>query len=369
MKRVIASFTALLVLTSILSFSVYPQIEVLEFDDEEDFEEPSTSRREDPKKQASVEIIKPKKLQAEDLIHHGDILDVNVLGSVEYDWRGEVTEEGFLTGVNFLEKSVYAVCRTEESLAKEIAEGYSKLLNNPNVVVRILDRSKRPVSALYGAVSLPQRFKLNRKVFLNELLILSGGFTERASGEIQILRQPNTNCVLPNKSGENESEDVTDVGAEFVKVKQTSELKIITIAISDLLKGKREANPQILYGDVINVLSAESAYVIGAVENPTKIPIRTGTTVSRAIFSAGGLTKDANSKRITIFRREDQDTQIIKVDLDKIKLKEEKDLVLKPFDVVQVGGRSNENDREPPIIRFESENKKEVEKLPLRVID
>ena len=154
-----------------------------------------------------------------------------------------------------------------------------------------------------------------------------------------------------------------------MKVKQASELKIITITISDLLKGKREANPQILYGDVINVLSAEPVYVIGAVENPTKIPIRRGTTVSRAIASAGGLTKDANPKRITIFRREDRDTQVIKVDLDKIKLENQKDLELKPFDVVQVGGRGNENDKEPPIIRFESDKKKEVAKLPLRVID
>ena len=199
MKRVPASFTALLVLMSVVSLSVYPQIEVLEFDDEGDFEEIKPDTRENDKAPIPAETKRPKKLEAEDLIHHGDIIDVDVLGSVEYDWRGEVTQEGFLTGVNFLEKNIYAVCRTEESLAKEIAVGYSKLLNNPSVVVKILDRSKRPVSALYGAVSLPQRFKLKRKVFLNELLILSGGFTERASGEIQILRQPNTNCVLEKK--------------------------------------------------------------------------------------------------------------------------------------------------------------------------
>ncbi|NNE99645.1 MAG: hypothetical protein HKN25_11555 [Pyrinomonadaceae bacterium] len=369
MKRCLASFTVLLLMTPILTVSVFSQIELLEFDEDDGLEPEITFKREIERPPAPLKIAKPKKLEAEDLIHSGDIVDVDVLGSVEYDWRGEITPEGFLSGINFLEKSIFAACRTEDSLAKEIAAGYSGLLNNPSVVVKILDKSKRPLSTLYGAVDQPQRFKLKRKVFLNELIILSGGLTERASGEIRILRQPNANCVLDGGSNSPEPALGSEGRTELVSARKESELKVINLTVSDLLKGKKGSNPQVLYGDVINVLTAQPIYVFGAVENPTKIAIRKGLTVSRAIDSAGGLTKDANPGEITIFRRRDRDTELIEVDMKMIKSGDEIDIELVPFDVIQVGGRLRNDNKTPPIVRFGYDERKEISRLPLRVID
>ena len=129
------------------------------------------------------------------LIHLGDLVDVDVLGSFEYDWRGTLTPEGFLNGLDLLEERVFGLCRTEEEVAQEIAKGYGKFLREPKVVVKILDRSNRPNSTLFGAVKNPQRFQIKRLVHLNELIILAGGFTDKASGEIQIFRRASLSCA------------------------------------------------------------------------------------------------------------------------------------------------------------------------------
>lgn len=131
----------------------------------------------------------------ESLIHIGDLIDVDVVGSIEYDWRGVLTNEGFLSFVNYSENPIYALCRDEDAVALDVAKSLSKFLREPKIVVKILDRSSRPASVLYGAVKTPQRFRIKRPVFLNELIINSGGFTERVSGEIQIYRPKNLNCL------------------------------------------------------------------------------------------------------------------------------------------------------------------------------
>jgi hypothetical protein len=53
------------------------------------------------------------------LVHFGDVLDVDVVGSFEFDWRGTLTPEGYLNGLEHLGDQVYALCRNEADLAKD----------------------------------------------------------------------------------------------------------------------------------------------------------------------------------------------------------------------------------------------------------
>ncbi len=66
---------------------------------------------------SSPEILK----SAADLIHRGDLIEVDVVGSVEYDWRGTLNPEGFLNGIDYTENPIFALCRSEEEIAAEIA--------------------------------------------------------------------------------------------------------------------------------------------------------------------------------------------------------------------------------------------------------
>ncbi len=296
------------------------------------------------------------------LIHIGDLIEVDVIGSTEFDWRGTLNPEGFLDGVDFIDAPVYGLCRNGKSVAADVAKGFSKLLRNPQVEVKILDRSKRPQAVLYGAVKLSQRFQIKRPIFLNELIVVSGGFTDKVSGDIQIFRQQDLNCFRVLEETEKSAE-------KFVTAKQANGSNYINIKISDLLTGKKESNPQILDGDIITVLEAQPIYIIGGVSNPKQISSRLQITLTRAIDSAGGLVKNADAKKITIFRREAGETKIIEADLDKIKSHQADDVNLQAFDIVEVTQNGREKRKFPPLLNVTDTNEKNTSKLPLQVID
>ncbi len=305
----------------------------------------------------------------ENLIHFGDLIDVDIVGSVEYDWRGVLTAEGFLSLISYNENPVYALCRDKEAVAADVAKAYAKILRQPKVVVKILDRSNRPPSVLYGAVKTPQRFRINRPVFLNELIINSGGFTEKVSGEIQIFRPKNLNCLNEITAKNSLSNNNKEKSEKYIPAAEDNNSQYINIKISDLITGKKEANPQILSGDIITVLEAESVYVIGAVVNPKQISFRSKITVSRAVAGAGGLTKDALKQNVTIFRRENKNTKIIEVDLNKAKTNPAEDVLLQASDIIEVARRGREKRKYPPIIKTAEPLGKSTSELPLRIID
>ena len=273
-----------------------------------------------------------QKIAPDDLIHIGDLVDVDVLGSIEYDWRGRLTPEGFLSRFSFTDDPVYAACQPEEAVAKTVEKEYGRFLNNPKVVVRILDRSDRAVSTIFGAVKVPQRFQLKREVYLNELIVLAGGLTDKASGKIQILRRNEASCAAMVEARKAASASTVEIVKHNKGVQtETTPLppnRIIEIDVAELLRGKRASNPKIHYGDLITIKEAEPVYVIGSVNNPTKIAVRSSITVTRAIASAGGLTKRAKSKEVFIFRRTKGGSKIIKTNLEEIKSGKEKDLSL-----------------------------------------
>lgn len=303
------------------------------------------------------------------LIHQGDLIDIDVIGNLEYDWRGTLNPEGFLDGVDFAENPIYGLCRSEAEITEEITKAYGKILRDPKIVVRILDRSNRPLSIINGAVKIPQRLQIKRPIFLNELLIVSGGLTENASGEVQIFRPPNLNCrqmiapktALVIDNGENRE--------RFVVGAKDNDSSFLNIRLNDLLAGKREANPQILSGDIITVQESESIYVIGGVSNPKQISSRAQTTLSRAISAAGGTTKNADIRKIAIFRRVGLETKIIEADLEAINNGKSEDLILKAFDVVEVTQKGKTKEKFPPVIRNIETNEKNAVNFPLRIID
>jgi len=298
------------------------------------------------------------------LIHLGDLIEVDVLGSFEYDWRGTLTPEGNLSGLNALEDSVFGLCRSEADVAQEIAKGYSRILRDPKVVVKILDRSNRPNSTLYGAVKTPQRFQIKRAVYLNELIILAGGFTDKASGEIQIFRPASLSCITTALT-------TTDADGKerFISARQDNGSQFINIRISDLLSGKKDANLQILAGDIVTVLEAQPVYVIGGVTTPRQIATRSQMTVSRAIAGAGGLTKKADAAKITIYRRSGGETKAIEIDLDKIRANQAEDTILQAYDIVDVPQKGNARRKYPPFVQVEDLGAGNSQKLPLRIID
>jgi protein involved in polysaccharide export with SLBB domain len=297
----------------------------------------------------------PTPADLRNLIHFGDYIDVDVVGSAEFDWRGTLTPEGFLDGLDFIEEPVYALCRSEEQVAAAVAAAYSKLLKEPVVTVRILDRAGRAVSFLYGAVQFPQRLLIQREVRLSEILVLAGGLDERASGEIEIMRFANLNCVA----------GLGDGSTETVRKAET---QTRTISVRDVIKGTPDSNPVVLNGDIITVQQSDPVYVIGGVANPKQVNARNKLSVSRAIASAGGLTKGANPKNVVIYRRGPSEVQRIEVDLDSVQAGASEDVILERYDIVEVSQKGNDSRRMAPVVRVYSDFVKSSV-MPLRIIE
>lgn len=308
---------------------------------------------------------KPQTAEADqneaDLVHFGDLIDVKFASGFEYDWRGGLTPDGFLDGLNGLGEPIYGRCRSEAEIAGDIAKIYGKILRDPKAEVKIIDRSNRAVVRLSGAVTFAQRFQLRRPVHLRELLVIAGGVTDEASGEIMIFRPGNLGCVRATTIGNADDSKVS--------VSKGNGSQTLNITISELLKDSPAADPLILSGDIITVEKAVPIYVIGAVNNPRQVSSRSQITLTRAIASAGGLAKDAVEDGITIFRRENGESRVIAVNFGKIKTGELIDEVLKPFDIIDIPRRGAGKRQYPPVLDPAILSDSKQFNPPLRIID
>ncbi len=296
------------------------------------------------------------------LILPGDTLEITVARRSEFDWRGAPDSSGMLPSIPFVEVPIRAVCRTEAAVAKDLAAAFTKYLISPEVTVHVVDHSGRAPALVLGAVRTGHRFLLQRPARLNELLALTGGITDRASGDIQIYRTDNSICQTS-----------ADVGAEAVLTQDTAASAIRVIKIRDLIGGNAEANPFVRSGDIVTVLESEPVYITGGVNAPQGVGFHDGLTLSRAIAMAGGLSEDARGGSIRIYRRTPApgESGSIEADLNAIKNKRKPDVPLRPFDIITVpqGGRGASPRPDPGELLDALTHNEPERTLPLRVID
>lgn len=281
-----------------------------------------------------------------DAVHSGDIVEVDVEGSLDHDWRGGLTPEGFLNGFNEFGEPVMAQCRMPSEIAADAVKALSSTLRDPKVNVFIVDRSKRQPAILDGAVRSPHRYQIKRPVRLRELIARSGGITDSSGGEVSIFRPEGPSCPAP---------DAKEQSGRFV------------IKISDLVNGSPDADPFISPGDLVVVEKALPIYAIGGVRSPRPIPSKERVTLSRLIAMAGGVAKDGDERRVVIYRREKGQPSRIEADLKKIAAGTEKDPEMMPLDIVEVMTKGGSERKYPPEIAAAISDKHAA--LPLVVIE
>lgn len=259
------------------------------------------------------------------LLGPGDVLDVRVFGQPELSSSVQVDSDGNLSALPFLEKPISAKCRTDKDVQKDITLAYSKFINNPQVSVRISERNSRQPATVFGAVRQPTRVEMKRKVRLNELMAVSGGFTERASGTIQILHTEPLMCPEPGEE-------------ELAKPIDGTQIPLQIIKISELRSGKIEANPVIRPGDYVLVTEAEPVYITGSVMSPGGIFLRDQLMLSRALAMVGGARKEAKLSDVRIYRQipGSNNQEVITVDVAAIKKNQKPDFLLQAYDVIEV---------------------------------
>lgn len=263
------------------------------------------------------------------LLGPGDILSIKVLGETQMDGDYDVNDEGNVE-FPFVDVPIPARCRTDKEVRADLTTALKKYLRNPQVSVRIKEKNSRPPAVVFGAVRAPQRIVMYRRVRLLEIISVAGGVEEgKAGGTIQIFHTTPLMCPDPNEDPMPQktapaSDD--DIAPYFV------------YNISDLKQGKKEANPFVNPGDIIIVPSAPPVYITGSVVAPQNIYWSDNLTLTKAMAMVGGIRKEAKSDKVTIRRLKQgtKDYEVTVINFDAIRKQKEKDLVLQPYDIIEV---------------------------------
>lgn len=278
----------------------------------------------------------------------GDLLDLRVLNETQFDGVLEVNNRGQIV-VPFLDEVRFrAQCRTVDEVRKEIIAELTKLLRKPLVSLLVREKRSRTPATLYGAVQVPQQYQMYRSARLQELISRSGGVTEASSGTIEITHTEPLMCPEaddPQASLAVITAQTTDESLatdESLTTDGSLRLPFDVYKISDLLAGKPEANPYIRPGDIIRVEQASPIYVTGLVMQPQGVYLRPQSTLRTVIAQVGGLRREAKNA-IKIYRRKsDSPTAFeeIAVNYGDILKQKTPDILLQPYDVIEVGEAS-----------------------------
>ncbi len=259
------------------------------------------------------------------LLGPGDEITVRVLGETQFDFVASIDEEGRLE-VPFFDEPMQVKCKSERELRSELTTLLKKYLISPQVNVRVTKRNSRPPVSIYGEVRAQQQVDLTRRAYLLELISLTGGVTEKAGGMVQVFRTRNPLCGPATDGDGDWSGSGLDVPSRLY-------------SLASLRQGREEANPEIFPGDIIVVQKAAPVYVTGEVIKPGELDIpEAGLPLTQAIAMASGITREAKSKNVKIFRRKEGSPQpeVIAVNYQMIKDGKQEDVMLKPFDIVEV---------------------------------
>jgi polysaccharide export outer membrane protein len=248
----------------------------------------------------------------------GDMLDIRVFNRPQFSRDSVRVDSSGMIRMPLIEGEIRAACLTESELAAEVMRRYQEYLREPQVDVFIKEYNSQPV-AVIGAVRLPSRFQLTRRVRLLELLTFAGGLADNAGRSVQVVHTGvGASCDAPE-------ENISTSGLDNYRVSET-------------LKGVELANPFVQPGDVVSIAEAEQVFIVGNVFKPSAIPLREPITVTRAIAMAGGVMPDTKKDKVRIVRQPPgtlEKTEIY-VDLRAIDKHQAEDVVLVAGDIVDV---------------------------------
>lgn len=252
----------------------------------------------------------------------GDKVSGKVLGESDFNFDSVVDDDGRIQ-VPFSNEGIIAACKTERELRETVTQHLLKYLRNPQISVNVVEKNRPPVT-VYGEIASPQRITLTRGATLLEIISFAGGMTRESNGVIEVTRTIENTC---SKKPEDNWSTAENVQSGF----PTKTFTFLSL---------KDSNPAIFPGDVVNIQRFPPVYVVGEVLKPGEISIpEEGLGLMQALAMASGVGREAKTKDIKIYRRKEGATQpdVISVDIEKIRSGAKSDVMLQPYDIVDVG--------------------------------
>jgi len=194
-----------------------------------------------------------------------------------------------------------------------------------------VDRTKDPNAPCVvgaGAVNMPMRFELKRRpVKVLEALSFAGGFTQRASGTIKLIRT-GAPCYQE---------------AWAHKVWPDHPLRVTELAVADVVRGIESANPYLSAGDVVFVAESDPIYVSGNVATPRAIYFKQAPSLLTAIALAGGAVGITGDTEVVIFRAGDDRgyKEFVRINLSELNRHPKRSPLLHATDIIYVAPAGN----------------------------
>ncbi len=236
----------------------------------------------------------------------GDTVRVSVFGVEELqDLTGKIDSTGKVSLP--LVGTVKIGGLTIGEAKKVLQRAFRKYVTSPKVNLEITEYNGFRVSVL-GEVEKPDVYSLKGTRTVLDVLAQAGGLKDDASHTI----------ILTHLGPERHS--------------------AIYINLEKLVNNWKFSKDLMLQpGDILYVPKADNIYVDGFVRKPNAYPLTRPTTVTDAITEAGGMSLDADPTQVVIYRRNEAgNKKIIRVDINKIRNGEQKNVRLEPNDVVIV---------------------------------
>jgi polysaccharide export outer membrane protein len=242
----------------------------------------------------------------------GDVLEVTVLGNADLSRTATVQPSGSIT-FPLLNEVAVAGLTVSEVQRKMTSLLVKDFLVDPHVEVKVKDYQSQFVIVL-GEVNTPGRKVLRGGSRLIDVLVESGGFTPRASGEVVITR----------------TDGAFDDGGKLLRMRLGSAFSVQDYVGLEM---------PLRNGDVITAPARQYVTVEGEVQRPGRYAIEGDLTLTGAISTAGGLTRfgssDVKLRRIDAAGK----VTITKVDLKDVRKGSRPDLPVAPNDVITVPRR------------------------------
>ena len=218
------------------------------------------------------------------------------------------------------------------------------------------DATTKPCVLVFGAVRSPSRFELQRPVRLAEGIEMAGGPNDKASETVHVIHGSAFKCGQPQ----------IQVGSRCIDCDPTMTPPLMKrYKLAELHGEDEDVNPYLQPGDIVVVDEQAVVYVIGNVVSPQAVVVRQGLTLTQAIAMAGGVLPDTDTKRVRIIKSKkpgDSTNQEIIVDLKAIKKQRAEDVVLQPFDIIEVPAKRGGDILHNGPVFFDTRQ------LPLRII-
>jgi polysaccharide biosynthesis/export protein len=223
-----------------------------------------------------------------DTLGPGDVLRVSVYDNPDLSQEVTIGPDGAFSYplIGRVQAAGLPVRQLESLLTKRFADGY---LVSPQVGVTVAQHKSQQVYVM-GAVSKPGPYALQRQTTLVEALSAAGGPTPDAGFEVIL-----THAV---------DQQAPPSGTAKVSAAANGQ-PAMRVSLEQLMGGGVSQRITVQDGDVVYVPVAAFVYVTGEIQRPGRYRLEKDTTIQKAVTLAGGFTKFAATKSMTVQRMVD----------------------------------------------------------------